>query len=132
MSLIILLACYYVTWVICASRFPLIALPRDAFVNRWASWDVSADPDVALDPKVSLTGHKTNIIMRSLAYLLECFWCMGFWVSMGFYLVLDKCSHVPFDMKNVLATSACIGILATVVYVVSKLSELLEKLERNS
>lgn len=66
-----------VTRLITRDQIPLIAVPREAFAQRWA---VVTD---ATDKHTSLNGSRTNIIMRSLAYLWECDWCMSTWVSAG-------------------------------------------------
>jgi hypothetical protein len=116
-TLTTVLACYFLAWLITTSTFPLIAMPRNSFVRRWATWDATDDPDFTLDEAVSLSGQKTNIYMRSLAYLVECTWCTGFWVTLCFYLVSDKIGHVPFDLGTVLATAAGVGVVSTLVSV---------------
>lgn len=118
MMVITILACYYITWVITASRFPLIALPRDKFINRWATWDASNDPEFVPDPKKSITDKPTNLLMRSLAYLSECAWCMGFWVALGYHAILGKWGSVPFSVQSVLATAAGVGIASTIIKVI--------------
>lgn len=116
--LITIAACYFVTWLITAAAFPLLRIPREKFVNRWATWDASADPNFKPDPKISISDKKTNLLMRSLAYLWECAWCMGFWVSLGYHAILNSVSGVPFSMQNVLATAAGVGVTATLVKVI--------------
>lgn len=75
------LASHRLTRLITRDKLALIKVPRDWFVSRWATFD-KVPPDLAREMRnKSLSGKKTNIVMRSLAYLIECDWCMGFWVS---------------------------------------------------
>jgi hypothetical protein len=74
------LATYRVTRFIATDEFPLVAEPRDAFVNRWAT---KPNPQTRVEKRVALGGQRTNLLMRSVAYLWECEWCLGVWVSGG-------------------------------------------------
>lgn len=69
------LAVYRATRLVTRDQFPLIAEPRDRFAERWG---VYVD---ATDKKTSINGKRTNVLMRSLAYLIECDWCVGVWMS---------------------------------------------------
>lgn len=73
--ILIALTTHRVTRLITRDQLPFIAVPREAFAQRWAVY-VSAD-----DKHVSLNGSRTNIVMRSIAYLWECDWCVSCWVS---------------------------------------------------
>lgn len=116
--LVHVLACFFVTWVLTTSTFPLVAIPRERFISRWATWDASDDPEFVPDPKVSITDKPTNLFMRSLAYLAECVWCMGFWVTLAFYGILHAVGKVPFEVENVLATAAGVGLTGVLLGVV--------------
>lgn len=75
--IILTLAAHRVTRLLTRDKLALIRVPREKFVLRWITYD-DAPPEMY---NVSISGKKTNIFMRSLAYLAECDWCMGVWVS---------------------------------------------------
>lgn len=79
-------ATHRVTRLITRDQVPVIAVPREAFAQRWATYAEAKTYD---EKHTSLNGKKTNIVMRSLAYLWECDWCMSVWVgaatSLGTY-----------------------------------------------
>lgn len=60
---------------------PLIAIPRNAFAQRWGVYED------APDKRTSIGGKRTNIVMRSIAYLWECDWCMSVWIGAAIALV---------------------------------------------
>lgn len=70
-----ILATHRVTRIITRDQIPLIAIPREAFAQRWGVYED------ATDKHTSIGGYRTNIVMRSLAYLWECDWCMSVWVA---------------------------------------------------
>lgn len=72
---IVCLATYRATRLITTDQLPIIALPRESFVQRWGV------PQNAQNPKLSFSGKRTNLLMRSLAYLWECEWCTGMWIG---------------------------------------------------
>lgn len=78
-ALLACLATFRVTRLITRDELPLVAAPRDAFVRRWGTY--SNAPKDKL--RTSIGGQKTNIVMRSLAYLWECDWCTSAWVAAG-------------------------------------------------
>lgn len=69
------LATHRVTRIVTRDTLPLIAEPREAFVSRWGTY---AD---APDKRISINSKRTNVVMRSAAYLWECDWCASVWVS---------------------------------------------------
>jgi hypothetical protein len=79
-AILFCLAVHRVTRFISRDEFPLVKIPRDRFANRWA---VDADSE---NKKISITGRRTNLLMRSLSYLWDCDWCMSAWVA--FVLVM--------------------------------------------
>jgi hypothetical protein len=76
--ILIALATHRVTRIITRDAIPLVATPREAFVQRWGTFADAATPE---QKKTSLNGKRTNGFMRSLAYLWECDWCASVWVS---------------------------------------------------
>lgn len=57
-----------------------MAVPREAFAQRWG---VFADAKTREERRRSLSGRRTNVVMRSVAYLWECDWCASMWVAAG-------------------------------------------------
>lgn len=92
-------------------KHPAVRIPRDAFVNRWSAFD-DAPEGVTLDPKLSITGKKTNVFMRSLAYLWECDWCMSVFVSGILTLITAHVASVPYPALVWLAASSIAGLIA--------------------
>jgi len=76
--LLILVATHRVTRLITRDAIPIIAVPREAFAQRWAT---AADAKTREDRRQSIGGRPTNLVMRSLAYLWECDWCASVWVA---------------------------------------------------
>lgn len=74
------LATYRATRLITRDAVPLIAVPREAFVQRWGTYADASTPE---EKRTSIGGKRTNLLMRSLAYLWECDWCASVWVASG-------------------------------------------------
>lgn len=79
------LATHRVTRALTRDQIPLVKVPRDAFVTRWGapSTDTADQPLPRELRNVAYGGKRTNGLMRSLAYLWECDWCMSVWVGAG-------------------------------------------------
>ena len=76
-----MLATHRVTRFVTRDQFPLMALPREAFVRRWSRLPVATsatEPGAWYD---TVSGKHTNLPMHSLAYLWECDWCASVWVA---------------------------------------------------
>ena len=58
-------------------KIPIIAVPREAFVQRWGVYE----DDRGEARRTSIGGRKTNVVMSSLAYLWECDWCSSMWIG---------------------------------------------------
>jgi ribosomal protein L37AE/L43A len=76
--LLAIFATHRVTRLLTRDQMPLIAVPREAFAQRWAVYEGAKTAEQRC---ISLNGKRTNIVMRSLAYLWECDWCMSVWVG---------------------------------------------------
>jgi Protein of unknown function (DUF1360) len=76
--LLLVLATHRVTRVITRDAIPLVATPRNAFVNRWGR---PADAQTREQRRTSFSGKRTNGFTASLAYLWECDWCASVWVG---------------------------------------------------
>lgn len=77
-TVLIFIATHRVTRLVTRDAIPIIAVPRELFVNRWARF---TDAKTREDKARSIGGKKTNVIMASLAYLWECDWCTSVWVG---------------------------------------------------
>jgi hypothetical protein len=56
--------------------------------------------------KARLAGHE------KLLLLIECPWCIGFWVSLAVVLVTMQFTSVPLPGLHVLAVSLGVGLIA--------------------
>ncbi len=134
--LVLALAAYWLTRFITVGTFPPVAIPREAFVQRWG---VYTDETRTLDtvpsrsrfvrgwlyifggqyrPMLSYTrpgaeGLRTNLVMKSLAYLWECDWCTGAWVAGGVVALQDFVGSVPMPGWGWLAIAGVVGLLRT-------------------
>lgn len=105
------LATHRVTRLITRDKMPLIAIPREAFAQRWATY---VDAKTIDERRTSLNGSKTNIVMQSLAYLWECDWCMSVWVGAGITYCTYQFSDVWWWQVTLLllAASSVTGLIA--------------------
>lgn len=93
------------TRLVTRDKIPLFAVPREAFVCRWGTWeDAKGD-----DRKKSITDRKTNWFMASLAYLWECDWCASIWIGSGLTYLLYRRSDVALLVFLVLVASYFAG-----------------------
>lgn len=132
------LAAHRITRVITRDKLPLIDIPREAFVKRWGVYDgmERVKDDVTRNALVrswrwfwaaefpAIDGaHRTNLVMKSLAYLWECDWCMGMWVSAGLVYVANLYVSVPYPFLTALVASGVTGLLASYEGVLDKKAE---------
>lgn len=104
---VLALATHRLTRFLTRDALPLIDIPRAAFVNRWAAYDA---PEEMKGQPVHPKG--TNILMRSLAYLWECDWCMSVWVGGILTLITSQLVNVPLPVLTWLAASSITGLIA--------------------
>lgn len=125
------LVSFRLTRLITRDKLPLIELPREAFVQRWGAWEDStrvkdelrhnrfvrawrwafaAEWDaIGSTPDRPL---RTNLVMKSLAYLWECDWCTGIWVSGAVVAGTAHYVSVPYPYLQWIAAAALTGLLA--------------------
>lgn len=105
---LVCLATYRGTRLVTRDKLPLIDLPREAFVQRWGVY-VDAE-----DKTIAIGGKRTNLLMRSLAYLWECDWCMSMWVGGAVVYACTWITPTPYPWLLWAAASAMTGLLTTV------------------
>lgn len=133
---LLFLATFRVTRFVTRDKFPLVCAPREAFVRRWGAYeDTPRAPAVA---RLDADGHprrrnvvvrafrwlfasefesvdaryRTNMFMKSLAYLWECDWCASAWVGAGLTYATWRWSTTMLWVTAALAASAVTGLLA--------------------
>lgn len=126
LTILLAFAAFRLTRLVTRDKLPLIDLPREAFVQRWGAWE---DAQRAVDSTKrnllvqmwrwlfamdweALGGKRTNLVMKSLAYLWECDWCMGIWVSAGVVFASAQFVSVPWPWLQWLAAAALTGLIA--------------------
>src|SRR5687767_11998414 len=114
---ILALAAFWITRFITVGKFPLVAIPREAFVRRWGVYtdEKRIAPmekravlvrgwlylfggqwrPIASYEDVGREALRTNLVMKSLAYLIECDWCTGAWIAAAVVAVHDFYGSVP-------------------------------------
>lgn len=114
--IVMALAAVYVTRFFTQGKFPLVEMPREAFVRRWGVYVDEPDKTMPIcrttDPRDD-DKRRTNLAMRSLAYLAECDWCQGFWWSCAITAtVVAAGASVPLPFLTPFALAAVVGISA--------------------
>lgn len=132
------IAVYRLTRVITRDKLPLIDIPRNAFVLRWGAYDgIGREKDDvrrnwlvrafrwfwASEFPAIAEGRKTNLVMKSLAYLWECDWCMSVWVGAGVVYAATFYTAVPYPVLTWLTTAAVTGLLTQWEAVLDKKAE---------
>lgn len=108
-ALLLFLATHRVTRFVTRDKFPPMCVPRDKFVTRWGVY-VDAEPS---ERKVSISGHDTNVFMRSLAYVWECDWCTSIWVGSGLTYLTWRWHETMLWVLLALAASSVTGLIAS-------------------
>jgi len=102
------LATHRVTRLVTRDAMPLVAVPREKFVSRWAAYDEPEEmKGVGIHPK------GTNVVMRSLAYLWECDWCASVWVGGILTLITANVVSLPLPWLVWPAISSVTGLIAS-------------------
>ncbi len=133
---LLFLATYRVTRFVTRDKFPLMCAPREAFVQRWGAYEdaprlpavTRLDADgrprrrnvmvracrwlFALDFESVDGRHRTNMFMKSLAYLWECDWCASAWIGAALTYATWRWTETMLWVTAALAASAVTGLLA--------------------
>jgi len=120
--LLLILAGYWITRLVTRGKLPIVEIPRDAFVTRWGvyvddprpKWDKHKIWNTIFGKRQAIGGKNTNLVMSSLAYLWECDWCMGAWVSAGLVYMTDLYISVPHPYLMCFAVAGAVGLIASV------------------
>lgn len=103
------LTAHRVTRMVTFDKVPFLKKPRDAFVNRWGVWDAPKEmKGKPIHPK------GTNRFMSAIAYMIECDWCAGFWVSgilTGIHVLVTG-AHPWYAFLLWMASSSAVGLIA--------------------
>lgn len=135
--LLLVVASFRVTRFITRDKLPLIEIPREAFVERWGAFDgvkrqIHEGPRrwwlvrawrwlFAMEfPAIRGGNTYTNLVMKSAAYLWECDWCMGVWVSGGVVYAATLYVSVPYPVLVWLTAAAATGLIASYEGVLDK------------
>ena len=126
--ILLVLAVYRTTRFITRDKFPLMDIPRESFVQRWGVYE-GVTRDVPDDKRNFLVraflylfgmqwqaigGKRTNLIMKSLAYLWECDWCTSIWIGGVIVYASTQFINVPYPFLFWLASSAATGLLTNI------------------
>lgn len=129
LTVLLAFATYRITRVVTRDKLPLIAIPREAFVQRWGVYegvgrvkdDVRRNRLVrawrwffASEFPAIAEGRRSNLVMKSLAYLWECDWCASVWVGAAMVYGVAYHVHLPYPWLQWLAASAMTGLLTKV------------------
>lgn len=127
--ILLVLAVYRGTRLVTRDKFPVIDIPREAFVQRWGAYtgtqrerdDVQRNLIVRFwryfwaTEWPSINGkNRTNLVMKSLAYLWECDWCTSIWVGGAVVYTSTLFVSTPYPWLLWLASSAATGLLTNI------------------
>jgi hypothetical protein len=105
--LLLPLATHRVTRFITRDKFPIVMIPREAFIRRWGVYNDASNRTI------SIGGHRTNVVMASLAYLWECDWCTSAWVAAGLTVLLWRYPATMTWVLAAMAASDVTGLITT-------------------
>lgn len=140
--LLLVFAAYWLTRFVTVGKFPLVAIPREAFNERWGTYADEKRVSEAVRPRSWVVrgwlyifggqykpiaayerdadglhpdagSLRTNLVMKSLAYLWECDWCTGAWVAAAVVALQDFYGSVPMPGWAWLAIAGLVGLLRT-------------------
>lgn len=109
-ALLLFLATHRATHFVTRDKFPLWCDWRNAFVERWGVYVDTPKEERG----VSISGHDTNLVMRSLAYAWECDWCTSIWVGGGLTYLTWRWHETMLWVLLGLAASSVTGLLARI------------------
>lgn len=127
--ILLFLTVYRGTRLIVSDKLPVIDIPREAFVQRWGAYaDAARIPDperrnaivrafryVFAGQWPSINGlTRTNLVMKSFAYLWECPWCTSVWVGAAIVYTSAQYVDLPYPWLVWGAASAVTGLLVNV------------------
>ena len=127
--ILLFLTVYRGTRLIVSDKLPVIDIPREAFVQRWGAysdaeriladkrynWLVRGFRYVFAGQWPSINGlTRTNLVMKSLAYLWECPWCTSVWVGAAVVYTSAQYVDLPYPWLVWGAASAVTGLLVNV------------------
>lgn len=111
--ILIAFAVHRLTRLVTRDKFPLIAVPRFHVTNwldpsdDYRKWYGLKHPD--REPPKSHLG----LFGSSVAYLLECDWCVSVWVSGAVVYCTSTWTSVPLPVLVWLAASTVTGLIAS-------------------
>lgn len=129
LTILLALSTFRITRVVTRDKFPLIDVPREAFVQRWGAYQETVRVPVVFEQRriwlvrawrylfahefQSVNGtSRTSLVMKSAAYLWECDWCTSIWVGGAVVYTADYYIAVPYPFLQWLTAAAVTGILA--------------------
>lgn len=127
--ILIFLTVYRGTRLITRDKLPVVFIPREAFVQRWGTYEgIGRDRDgvrrnwlvrawryLWASEFVAVNGiDRTNLVMKSLAYLWECDWCTSIWVGGAVVYTTVQYVDLPYPWLVWVASSAVTGLLTNV------------------
>ena len=104
------------TRLVTRDKIPLLAAPRDAFVERWGVFEDAS----GAERRISINGKQTNVVMSSLAYLWECDWCASMWLGAGLTYLTWHWPETMLWVLVALTASYAAGWNATAEHCVNK------------
>jgi hypothetical protein len=114
---LLLVGVHRATRIVTRDKIPLIAVPRENFVNRWGTYEDEPDDTAAQRAekrRTSIGGQHTNRFMASIAYLWECDWCASIWIGSGLTYATWRWPETMVWILLALTASTVTGLLAKV------------------
>lgn len=107
LDLLLVLSVYRLTRLLIVDEFPPIRIPREMLVAY-------LDPGEDHKAKYKWAKPRWGQLGDSIAYLIECPWCMSIWLGALVVKVATWFASVPAPVLVWLAASAITGLIATI------------------
>ena len=111
--ILIALAAHRLTRIVTRDKFPLIAVPRYYITNWLDPSDEYRQLYARKHPDREPPKTRLGLFGQSVAYLLECDWCVSVWVSGAVVYCTSTWTSVPLPVLVWLAASTVTGLIAS-------------------
>lgn len=111
--ILIALSVHRLTRFVTRDKFPGIAVPRYYITNWFDPSDEYVRTQAIKHPDRPAPRQRGGLLGSSVAYLIECDWCVSVWVSGAVVTGATHFTSVPLPFFAWLAASTVTGLIAT-------------------
>lgn len=111
--ILIALSVHRLTRLVTRDKFPGVAVPRYYVTNWFDPSDEYKREQLVKHPDRPAPERRWGWFGSSVAYLVECDWCVSVWVSAAVVTGATHFTNVPLPFFTWLAASTVTGLIAT-------------------